>query len=145
MDMATVTAGAAPEAMPAQAASGNYRMSSGRGAVSLKKSLNKIQNQANVADIDGAQSISSAVGGYELGVRHRDNKTFILNKAGYWVDADYDETTQGKPAQLTFASPEYFALLNAHPEWSHWFSVATQVIVVVDGKAYQVNDPDKKS
>ena len=145
MDISTVTAGAAPEAMPAQSAAGNYHMASGRGAVSLKKPLNKIQNQANVADIDGAQSISNAAGGYELGVRHRDNKTFIVNKDGYWVDTNYDEAVQGKPTQLTFASPEYFALLDAHPEWSHWFSVATQVIIVVDGKAYQVNDPDKKS
>jgi hypothetical protein len=39
---------------------------------------------------------------------------------------------------VPFASDEYFALLGEHPELGPAFALGQQVIVVVDGTAYQV-------
>jgi Ca-activated chloride channel family protein len=63
-------------------------------------------------------------------------RTFIYNQ-GVWTDTAYDPGTM-KPQIVQFLSDQYFALAEGHPELAAAFALGTQVIVVVDGKVYQV-------
>ena len=64
------------------------------------------------------------------------NKTFVLRN-GVWTDTTYDPDRM-RPSSLAFASPAYFRLLTEHPEWGKYLAVGEQVIVVLDGMAFQV-------
>lgn len=64
------------------------------------------------------------------------NKTFVLRN-GVWTDTTYDPDGM-RPSSLAFASPVYFQLLTEHPEWGKYLAVGEQVIVVLDGRAFQV-------
>lgn len=65
-------------------------------------------------------------------------KTFLLRN-GVWTDTSFDSSSM-KPLPLVFGSDEYFDLLAAHTDWGPYFSVGRQVIVVLDGTAYQVSE-----
>lgn len=64
------------------------------------------------------------------------NKTFFWRN-GQWVDSTFDadgETLQAIP----FASDAYFDLLNTQPESGQFLALGEQMILVLDGQAYQV-------
>ncbi len=63
-------------------------------------------------------------------------KTFIQQN-GVWTDTSFEPDTM-TPQQVTFLSDEYFALLDAQPALAEYFALGDQVIVVLDGTAYQV-------
>jgi Ca-activated chloride channel family protein len=67
------------------------------------------------------------------------DKTFVNNK-GVWMDTTYD-TQKMKTQQVAFQSADYYKLLDARPDWGRYFAAGNQVIVVVDGTAYEVIDP----
>jgi len=64
------------------------------------------------------------------------NKAFILRN-GYWTDITYDPHKM-RPTRLDFGSSAYFKLLAEHPQWGKYLAVGERVIVVLEGKAYQV-------
>jgi Ca-activated chloride channel family protein len=68
------------------------------------------------------------------------DKTFVNNK-GVWMDTTFD-TQKMKTQQVAFQSADYYKLLDARPEWGRYFAAGNQVIVVVDGTAYEVIDPN---
>jgi Ca-activated chloride channel family protein len=67
------------------------------------------------------------------------DKVFVL-RDGIWTDTTFDGSMD--TVQVGFGSEDYFALIAAHPDWGHYFSVGQEVIVVLDGTAYQVSEGD---
>jgi Ca-activated chloride channel family protein len=63
-------------------------------------------------------------------------RTFVYSQ-GIWTDTAYDPGTM-HPQQIIFLSAEYFTLAEAHPDLAAAFAIGSLVIVVVDGKVYQV-------
>lgn len=63
-------------------------------------------------------------------------KTFLLQGA-VWTDTAYEPDTM-QTQKVVFLSDEYFALLDTHPTLAPFFAVGDQVIVVMDGVAYEV-------
>jgi Ca-activated chloride channel family protein len=71
-----------------------------------------------------------------VAVRYVLDKAFVL-KDGVWIDTTFDAARM-KPVQVAFASTAYFALLDKRPALRRYFALGENVIVVLDGKAYQV-------
>jgi hypothetical protein len=69
-------------------------------------------------------------------LRYAGSRAFVL-RDGIWTDTGYDPAAM-TTLDVAFASDEYFALLGEHPELGPAFALGQQVIVVVDGTAYQV-------
>jgi Ca-activated chloride channel family protein len=72
-------------------------------------------------------------------IKYARDKVFVL-RDGIWTDTTYDSSTD--TVKVGFGSEDYFALMAAHPEWGYYFSVGQEVIVVLDGTAYQVSQGD---
>jgi hypothetical protein len=45
-----------------------------------------------------------------------------------------------EPIPVSFSSDDYFALVAARPEWGRYFALGDHVIVVLEGKAYEVRE-----
>lgn len=63
-------------------------------------------------------------------------KTFVL-RGGTWMDTLYDPA-QMRPERLAFGGTRYFDLLNQNPTLGAYFALGERVIIVWEGKAYQV-------
>jgi Ca-activated chloride channel family protein len=72
-------------------------------------------------------------------IKYARDKVFVL-RDGIWTDTTYDASME--TVKVGFGSDDYFALMAAHPEWGYYFSVGQEVIVVLDGTAYQVSEGD---
>ena len=72
-------------------------------------------------------------------VKYAADKVFVL-RDGIWTDTIYDSSMN--TVKVGFGSEDYFALIAAHPEWGQYFSVGQELIVVLDGTAYQVSEGD---
>ena len=64
------------------------------------------------------------------------DKTFIL-QGDIWTDTTFEPDTM-ETEEIVFLSDAYFDLMTEIPEMGDYFSVGEQVIVVVDGTAYEV-------
>ncbi len=69
-------------------------------------------------------------------VRMAASRTFVLSN-GVWMDTAYDPDTM-KTIKVAFLSPEYFQLAQSRADVGAALAQAERVIVVVDGKAYEV-------
>jgi hypothetical protein len=67
--------------------------------------------------------------------------TFVLSE-GVWMDTTYDPEKM-KPIQVAFLSPDYFKLANSNAELAAALALGDQVIVMLDGAAYQVTAEGK--
>jgi Ca-activated chloride channel family protein len=63
------------------------------------------------------------------------DKAFVLHN-GVWTDTTFDPATM-TTIKLTFGGDELLQLLAEQPQLGQYFALGTQVIVVVDGTAYQ--------
>lgn len=63
-------------------------------------------------------------------------KTFIL-QGDIWTDTTFEPDTM-ETEQVLFLSDAYFDLIDSIPELGDYFAVGDQVIVVIDGTAYEV-------
>jgi len=72
-------------------------------------------------------------------IKYARDKVFVLSD-GIWTDTTYDSSME--TVKVGFGSEDYFALITANPEWGYYFSVGQEVIVVLDGTAYQVSEGD---
>lgn len=97
--------------------------STGKGAVRMSKKLDYLRNEL-------AESSPELVSIKQVG-----QKTFYL-KDNIYVDAEYKEGMKTK--QLKFDSTEYFELLKKYPEYGRYFSISTEIIIVIDGMAYKI-------
>lgn len=104
----------------------------GVGNVKAYKAMNKIQQQANVQEMEEAQTGSIQ----RKQVQTVQNKTFVQNEAGVWVDTAYEMTQAQnpnlKPQQIAFGSDEYVQLLKDHPDWLPYLALGQEVLIVSD-------------
>jgi Ca-activated chloride channel family protein len=70
-------------------------------------------------------------------IKYAGDKVFVL-RDGVYTDTTYDGTAN--TVKIGFGSEDYFALIAAHPEWGYYLSVGPEVIVVLEGTAYQVTE-----
>ncbi len=63
-------------------------------------------------------------------------KTFIL-QGEVWTDTTFEPDAM-ETHKVAFLSDDYFALLESQPALGEYFAIGEQVIVVLDGTAYQV-------
>ncbi len=69
------------------------------------------------------------------------DKTFIYRE-GMWIDTTFDADRM-VPQKVGFMSDDYFALVTARPEWGAYLSVGDRLLVVLEGRAYQVVAEDE--
>ncbi len=63
-------------------------------------------------------------------------RTFLLNE-GVWTDTNFDPQKTATQ-KIQFLSLDYFNLIQARPDLAAALALGEQVIVVVDGSAYQI-------
>ena len=88
-------------------------------------------------DQENLRTARSVPGSTHEQVKHMRDKSFVLRE-GIWTDTTFDPSNM-KTTRLAFGSDAYFNLLTSHPTWGAYFSLGEEVIVVLDGKAYQVS------
>ncbi len=110
----------------------------GAAAVDRAQSVQQLADANQVAPLPQATFVAQS--GEEISaaevLRYAGSKAFVL-RDGVWTDTRYnaaDMTTK----DLTFASDEYFALLDEHPDLAPAFALGQQVIVVVGDVAYRI-------
>lgn len=120
--------GLSPAAAPKMRAAGKKYMAdmssvSGAGSVSRAQDIQSLK-QSQVA----AEPVSKSI-------KHIGDKTFYL-KDGVWIDSKYKEGS--KTREVKYLSKEYFDLVSKKPKLGKYFGVGEKVIVVFEGKVYQV-------
>ncbi len=87
----------------------------------------QVQNTLTQAERSGDQDTAE--------LKQVANKTFVLRQ-GIWTDTSYDPQRMST-TRLQFGSAAHFQVLAEHPQWARYFAVGEEVIVVLDGVAYQ--------
>lgn len=136
------------QAAASVAAAASAAPQSGSGAVNNSGQANNLANSNTVPTTaaattaaattaaNGVQAVQpeAAVNGQ---IKYVDTKTFIL-KNGIWTDTSW--TGNGEVVKVPFNTDDYYKLLTARPEWGKYFAVGEKVLVVLDGRAYQIVD-----
>lgn len=73
-------------------------------------------------------------------VKHVGEKAFVLHD-GVWTDTIY-EPDRMETVKVGFGTDGYFDLLSARPEWGKYLALGKHVIVVLEGRAYEVTEGD---
>lgn len=117
----------------------------GRGQT-VEKYQAEVAKQATV--VSGAPAVERSVGHRALQdsavvqapisnqVAQVRNHAFIL-RDGVWADTRYDPQ-QMQPRKIRFGSDAYFALLNTHSEAGKYLSLGRNMIIILDGQAYEI-------
>ncbi|MDQ3374844.1 MAG: hypothetical protein M3521_13270, partial [Acidobacteriota bacterium] len=103
---------------------------SGRSAVEASKEAKKKQSAETVIYEDD-ETIKSGT------VKKVGTKTFYLEN-DVWIDSEFKEESKMPETKLTFASKEFFDLIDAETELAQFFSLGEQVVVVWRGKIYRI-------
>ena len=115
-----------------KAAENSPAESSGEGAVNRASQEGAMQSAEVAPAVGGATSAESG----QPVIRVVGARTFLLNE-GIWTDTAYDPQS-GAVQKIGFLSKEYYDLLAARPDLASALALGSQVMVVVDGKTYQV-------
>jgi len=99
------------------------------GAVAVARS--KVDQEMKMAEIAPSDEASFA------SMKTAAGKTFTL-KDGVWVDTEYKADVSLPKVTLKFGSDEFFDLINKKPALAEFFSLGAKVIVIFEGKVYQV-------
>lgn len=97
-----------------------------------------------VADSQAHSKLAEAeVGGGEeaAGIKWVADKAFVMRE-GIWTDTTYDPAEM-RVTRLGFGSAAYFQLLAQHPEWGKYLALGEQVVVVLNGTAYEIVATDE--
>ncbi len=100
----------------------------GRGAVE-KSVAEEALRSADVAQEPEAEQ-----------VRHVGTKTFV-RRDGIWYDTLYDSDSMALE-RVPFGSGRYFDLAVEYPELARYLSLGTHLVIVWEGKAYEVSPDD---
>jgi Ca-activated chloride channel family protein len=100
---------------------------SGAGAVQ------KAAGEGGISQAEVAPSASDVSG---QRIRTAGSHTFVFTD-NKWIDTAYDPATM-KAQQVAFLSPDYFALAQSRPDVGAALAIGDMIIVVVDGKAYEI-------
>lgn len=110
--------------------------------------VDRAQSVQQLADAEQAMPAPQATFVSETGeevsaaevLRYAGSNAFVL-RDGVWTDTRYNPEAM-TTIDLAFASDEYFALLDEHPDLAPAFALGQNVIVVVDGEAYRTTTED---
>ncbi len=83
----------------------------------------------------GGAAPGGAPGTGQAAVTTMGDKAFVL-RDGIWTDTSFDPTTM-TTTQLPFPSDLFLEFLHEHPAAGKYFALGPQVIVVIDGVAYE--------
>jgi Ca-activated chloride channel family protein len=106
--------------------------------------VDQAQEVQALADADNAMPVPTATiqtaAGETVSVaevlRYVGDRAFVL-RDGVWTDTTYNPDAM-TTTDVIFASDEYFALLEEHPELGRAFALGQQVVVVIGDTAYRV-------
>jgi Ca-activated chloride channel family protein len=122
--------GAQSTAMPKAAAGGAAPgLSGGVGAAPVQAAQDQQQLRA-------AESFVVPQGDLAAQIRAVGAKTFV-QRNGVWTDAEFDPSRLST-LKVGLYSDDYFKLIAARPEWGQYFAMGERVIVMLDGKAYEI-------
>ncbi|MBP8260225.1 MAG: VWA domain-containing protein [Verrucomicrobia bacterium] len=68
-------------------------------------------------------------------------RSFYLNDA-CWIETEVQRHPNAPRARIAFNSPDYFALAAQHPQVLPWLALGAQVQFYLDGRIYEIHDPD---
>ncbi len=110
---------------------------SGDAAVSKAVEQNSLAGAAQAAPLPLATATAGAdgTGSATTAVTAVGDKAFVL-KDGVWTDTTFDPTAM-TTTQLPFPSDLFLEFLGDHPDAGKYFALGEQVIVVLDGVAYE--------
>ena len=103
--------------------------SSGSGAVSNS------QQTGGLANSNVAPSVVADAGG-QTAIKYAADKTFIFT-GGIWTDTTYDG--KSTPTRIAFGTDRYFELMQKRQQWSSYFAVGNELLVVLDGQPYRIS------
>lgn len=109
---------------PAGVGSGGPGWATGKGAVdqSIAQSALRSSETASTPDVEQVRVLGA--------------KAFVLRQ-GVWTDTLY-ESRHMRPERVSFGGARYFDLLRQYPSLGAYFALGERVLVVWEGKAYQV-------
>ena len=144
-------AGFAREAADAEKeARGRMKAEGGAGAVNAAKELKKMKQAAAAPAKPGVYTGEALFGGKgqtgrELAkaIRTVADKTFYFVD-DTWYDSIYDPEKHKEVKKVKYMSDEYLELLMKKPEIGKFFALGKSVVVIVDGKAYQVIEEEEE-
>jgi Ca-activated chloride channel family protein len=143
------------EAQAAQSISRSNEQVSGEGAVQAADQANAFESAevAAPAPTAGAMPQTGSGGGGSVApaapgdiddgfgagqttMQVIQDRTFLLRDA-VWIDTQYDADTM-ELTEIVFLSEKYFDLLEAHPEIAPFLRVGEHLILVIEGRAYEI-------
>lgn len=95
-----------------------------------------VNKAAEQGELERAELPAGLPAGAETRVRAVGSRTFVLQD-GVWTDTAFDPDSM-IPLKVAFLSPDYFALAEMRSDLAAALALGEQVIVVTDGRAYQV-------
>ncbi len=107
---------------------------SGQGAVE------KAAEQGQLSRAEQAPTLPSTA---QQAVRAVGSRTFVLQN-GIWMDTAFDPD-QMTTLKVAFLSPDYFDLAETRPDIAAALALGEKVILVADGKAYEVTSSDSSN
>jgi len=115
-------------------------------AESGKEAVERSVDEKKLTEAEAPAAPPSGLGGGETDewgneispIRYVGDKTFVLND-GVWTDTIFDSDKM-TPIEVSFGSDDYFALIEARPEWGRYFALGDHMIVVLEGTAYKVRE-----
>ncbi len=115
----------------------------GAGGVAGATANQSLRQARNFKAVDESYSYAQLDTGNALraqqNVRNVRGRTFYENK-GQWVDAQIAEAPENRVVRIRFDSPEYYQLLEKHPELSNWLSVGRNMQLMLDDTIYEIVD-----
>jgi len=121
----------APKAEALRRAADGLGAATGRRAVESSKEMKRLRQgffEAESTDLGRALDV-------EQTIRQIEDKTFI-RIGDIWYDSIFEKGTATK--KVVFLSDEYFRLLADTPEIGRYLSVASRIVVCVDGKVFEI-------
>jgi hypothetical protein len=100
----------------------------GKKAVELSRKTESLRTAETVTVTTTADQIRQVAG-----------KTFYLLD-GVWTDSEFKSDAKLPVVKLKFAGDEYFDLLGKEPKLAECFALGKLVVVVWNGKVYQVEE-----
>jgi Ca-activated chloride channel homolog len=104
--------------------------------------MGAVQRASDEGALSAAESAPVLVQEGRQTVQNVGNRTFVLQDER-WVDTMYDETKMN-PEKISFLSDAYMELLNLYPEAQKYLALGDKMILVLDGKAYEIVPEDEK-
>ena len=120
---------------------------SGKAGVDASQAMRQMR-EAEEGALDSTYGVPGSFAGRSLGgaetalVKRVDARTFYRVDER-WIDAAYEKDSETRKVGLF--SEEYFELIRQHPELAKVFALGEQVVVVLDGIAYETVPPKEES